>query len=268
MMFETIVCGVDGSKQGFVALAQARRLLAPGGRLVAVTACDDRLAVRTGLNAPRVAAELRAEAAATQAQAEGQLAGLGRSAAVIGRGGPAEVLRRTIERERPDLLVVGSRGTGRAVGILLGSVATTLLHEAPCPVLVARQTDATAAFPRRIVVGVDGSAQAAQAEALATALAARFGATLRVVAALGGKPVHADGLASDTIRDRRGPVAALGATVRDADLLVVGSRGLHGLAALGSVSERVAHRARCSVLVVRPARSQLLADSDDVALAG
>ena len=38
---------------------------------------------------------------------------------------------------------------------------------------------------------------------------------------------------------------------RDADLLVVGSRGLHGVRALGSVSERVAHRAPCSVLVVR-----------------
>jgi nucleotide-binding universal stress UspA family protein len=37
-----------------------------------------------------------------------------------------------------------------------------------------------------------------------------------------------------------------------ADLVVVGSRGLRGLKALGSVSERVAHQARSSVLVVRP----------------
>jgi len=35
------------------------------------------------------------------------------------------------------------------------------------------------------------------------------------------------------------------------DLLVVGSRGVHGMAALGSVSVRVAHRAGCSVLVIR-----------------
>jgi nucleotide-binding universal stress UspA family protein len=33
--------------------------------------------------------------------------------------------------------------------------------------------------------------------------------------------------------------------------VVVGSRGLHGFPALGSVGERVAHRARSSVLVVR-----------------
>ena len=47
------------------------------------------------------------------------------------------------------------------------------------------------------------------------------------------------------------PVAALLAASAESDLLVVGSRGLHGLRALGSVSERIAHRARCSVLVVR-----------------
>ena len=35
------------------------------------------------------------------------------------------------------------------------------------------------------------------------------------------------------------------------DLVVVGSRGLRGVRALGSVSERVAHDARSSVLVVR-----------------
>jgi nucleotide-binding universal stress UspA family protein len=44
------------------------------------------------------------------------------------------------------------------------------------------------------------------------------------------------------------PVAALVAAAADTDLLVVGSRGLHGLKALGSVSERVAHQAHSSVL--------------------
>jgi hypothetical protein len=46
-------------------------------------------------------------------------------------------------------------------------------------------------------------------------------------------------------------VDVLVSAARDADLLVLGSRGLHGLRALGSVSERVAHRAPSSVLVVR-----------------
>lgn len=38
-----------------------------------------------------------------------------------------------------------------------------------------------------------------------------------------------------------------------ASLVVIGSRGMTGLKALGSVSERVAHRAPCSVLIVRRA---------------
>ena len=38
--------------------------------------------------------------------------------------------------------------------------------------------------------------------------------------------------------------------------VAVGSRRLHGLKALGSVSERVTHQALCSVLVVREAQWQ------------
>jgi nucleotide-binding universal stress UspA family protein len=47
-------------------------------------------------------------------------------------------------------------------------------------------------------------------------------------------------------------VKALVAAAREDDLIVVGSRGLHGPKALLSVSERVAHQAHCPVLVVRP----------------
>jgi nucleotide-binding universal stress UspA family protein len=46
-------------------------------------------------------------------------------------------------------------------------------------------------------------------------------------------------------------VEALVEAASRADLTVVGSRGASGLRALGSVSERVAHRAASSVLVVR-----------------
>jgi len=49
------------------------------------------------------------------------------------------------------------------------------------------------------------------------------------------------------------PVDELTVLSERADLVVVGSRGLKGLRALGSVSERVAHRAHSPVLVVRGA---------------
>ena len=47
------------------------------------------------------------------------------------------------------------------------------------------------------------------------------------------------------------PVDELAVLSEFADLVVVGSRGLKGLTALGSVSERVAHQASSPVLVVR-----------------
>jgi nucleotide-binding universal stress UspA family protein len=43
---------------------------------------------------------------------------------------------------------------------------------------------------------------------------------------------------------------------RTVDLVVVGSRGVHGLRALGSVSERVAHQAHCTALVVHEPQAE------------
>ena len=39
-----------------------------------------------------------------------------------------------------DLMVVGSRGYGPLQRVLLGSVSTSLMHSAPCPVMVVPRT--------------------------------------------------------------------------------------------------------------------------------
>lgn len=44
----------------------------------------------------------------------------------------------TIEDTDPDLTAVGARGTGGIRGLLVGSVATAVVHHAPCSVLVAK----------------------------------------------------------------------------------------------------------------------------------
>jgi nucleotide-binding universal stress UspA family protein len=139
-------------------------------------------------------------------------------------------------------------------GIVLGSVATTAVHDASCSVLVARPLSDAERFPRAIVVGVDGSEESARAAEVARALAARLGSEVRVVVAEGGKGV--DSAAVDRIAPEAEvvpgkPVDVLLAAADDADLVVLGHRGLHGVKALGSVGERVVHRASCSVLVVR-----------------
>ncbi len=49
-------------------------------------------------------------------------------------GAAASVLRD--EAEQADLLVLGTRGLGGFVGVLLGSVATQLAQHAPCPIVL------------------------------------------------------------------------------------------------------------------------------------
>jgi nucleotide-binding universal stress UspA family protein len=169
------------------------------------------------------------------------------------RGTAWQQLVAEVDTEHATLLAVGSHGTGRIRGILIGSTATEIVHRAPCSVLVAREADAS--FPRRIVVGVDGSPESAAAYAVAAGLAHRFEARLWPVVAHGGEGVDRRLVATivdyhhEDLPDE--PVRALVAASTEADLVVVGSRGLHGWKALGSVSERVAHEAHCSTLIVR-----------------
>jgi nucleotide-binding universal stress UspA family protein len=255
MILKRIVCGVDGSETGYEALRQARTLIPAGGRLVAVTVVEEHLAVHAGMQAPKALDELRAEAEATRRAAEECVAGLERAEVVVVAGHPNAVLRSIAARERANLIAVGTHGRSRRAGILLGSVTTTMLHEAPCGVLVSRPPG-EADFPSSIVAGVDGSSESAEAAKVAIALARRFRASLRLLAATGGKggaDPDAAKLVSDAVEfDPRDAVEMLEAASVAADLLVVGSRGLHGVRALGSVSERIAHRAQCSVLVIRP----------------
>ncbi len=103
-------------------------------------------------------------------------------------------------------------------------------------------------------MGLDGSEQSERAYDVARDIATRRHSALRGVVALGGKRVPLGAIA----KRHRGvqtfpahPVPALVNASECADLLVMGSRGLHGPRALGSVSERAAHSAPCTVLVVR-----------------
>jgi nucleotide-binding universal stress UspA family protein len=251
--FHSAIVGVDGSDESIVALDQARRLLAEGGALTAVTVCEERLAVHAGFNAPAVAEGIHVAAAAAQALAAKELASLPGAEARLAHGKPTQRLLAAAKELRADLLAVGCHEHSRAGAIVFGSVPSELLHYASETVLVARRRERRGVVS--IVVGVDGSPASLAALAVAREVAAREGAHLLAVAAERGKGVDSAVLdeVDDLERHQGHPVDVLIAAAEGADLVVLGNRGLHGLAALGSVSERVAHHAPCSILVVRGA---------------
>lgn len=146
---------------------------------------------------------------------------------------------------------------------------------------------------RRIVVGVDGSETSRHALRWAAEEARSHGSQLHVIHAwevptlavgTGVSPgrrtarpdaqhEEASKLVADVVRDElgdnppgdvrtsigRGSAAGvLLDAARDADLLVVGSRGLGGFSGLllGSVSSKMAAHAPCPVVIVRPAAPQ------------
>ena len=250
-VFDRIVCGVDNSPEALEAARQAERLRAPDGliRLTGVTEIN--VAVQTGLAMSHALEELDASARAGLMKAEGAV---GSATTHRYTGDVVRCLLDEIESWHASLVAVGPHGHSRALGLLLGGVSTALLHDAPCSVLLARAAPENR-FPSGILVGVDGSDHSLAAAAVARSIADRFGSELVVVVAKGGKPVDLGPireLSSEVVTDSGKPVEVLADLSKEVDLLVVGSRGLHGLAAIGSVSERVAHRAACSTLVVRP----------------
>jgi nucleotide-binding universal stress UspA family protein len=251
-IFDRIVAGVDGTDWGFEALQQAVSLRSEHGVVHAVTALDTNVSVHAGFQASYVAAQLEEEAQRVHAQAEQIMGGAPGSSARIVHGSAVEVLRQVCSETDATLLALGGRRSSRFLGVLLGDTSTTLLHEAACSVLLAHTHWGERWHPHRIIVGVDGSAPALSALAAADELADRLGCVVKVVAAEGGKKIDAapDWRSRVDIWERGHPVVALLDHSIEADLMIVGSRGLHGVRALGSVSERVAHRADCSVLVV------------------
>jgi nucleotide-binding universal stress UspA family protein len=248
--FERVLCGVDATPQSLEAVRQCDQLRTADGALTVISVLELGSTAHAGWSGT--------QEAGLRAQAEGALdaarAVVPHASFELLEGTPDQVLLSKAAELNATLLAVGTHGVSRPVGIALGSVTTLVLHEAPCSVLVARERPAGPA-PRSILVGVDGSPESAAAAEVAGALAERFQIEARLLAVRDDKDFDqsAVDLIADDVRFEDGkPVDMLVAMAQEDDLLIVGSRGLHGVRALGSVSERVAHRAGCSVLVVRP----------------
>jgi nucleotide-binding universal stress UspA family protein len=253
-VFDRVVVGVDGTDFGVEALRQTLAMSPVDAVVHAVTALDTSIAVHAGFDMSHVAAQLEEEAERARAGAAEIISGRLNCTTMIMRGDAKAVLRHACSEHEATLLALGGRSSSRFLGMMTGETAGTLLHEEACSVLFARPLWGERWLPNRIVVGLDGSAFSLAALAVADDLADRLGAAVQVVAATGGKPVEREGAWAERVTewDKGHPLAVLRDRSKRADLLILGSRGLHGLRALGSVSERVAHCAHCSTLVVHP----------------
>ncbi|MCP9990361.1 MULTISPECIES: universal stress protein [Streptomyces] len=205
---------------------------------------------------------------------------------VVVTGEPVTVLE--AQSRAADLVVVGSRGMGGFVGLLIGSTAVHLAAHGRCPVLVVREGGDEKG---PVVVGVDGSAAGERAIEFAFAEASLRGAPLRAIhawtlwnappsqlhegadtyvampkgvaeaeerlvsEALAGCRERYPGVSVESRAPRGQTREALIEASRSARLLVVGARGRGGFAGLtlGSVSQAVLHHAYCPVAVVRGA---------------
>ena len=201
------------------------------------------------------------------------------------QGGARAVLSRVAAEPGVRMLVVGTRGRGRAASVL-GSVSHALTHHCPKPLVVVpsrRYGAGPATAISRIVVGVDGSPTAAAALQWAAGEAAVHGALLEVVTAWSSSAsraeMHAERFSGESpeaaartllrnsveqmvpgaggvnciAREGYAPTVLLD-VAEGADLLVVGSRG-RGMASeliLGSTSHQCVHRSPIPVVIVPP----------------
>lgn len=209
-------------------------------------------------------------------------------------GSPKDEIPRIAREWNADLVVVGARGLGRIKRFLLGSVSLAVARHVSCPVLVVK---GRARKLGSVLVGMDGSEDSFQALRFLLSLPLARQTKLRLLSVIepiryptsapGAVRGHLTRMLKEIENERRGElekvlekaatelegsltrvtrstptgnpadVIVAAAAAHDADLVVVGARGLGGVTRLllGSVSEKVLGYARCPVLIVKE-RSQ------------
>ncbi|RSM85137.1 universal stress protein [Kibdelosporangium aridum] len=287
-MTKPIVVGIDGSDSAQQAVRwAAREAAARRAPLRLVHACVV-VSQYTPVSLPKSVSDVLADegrewlrkASETAAEVAPQV----EVSRILEHGDPARALIE--ESAKAQLVVLGSRGLGGFTGLVVGSVATKVAQRGACPVVVVRgeKTDRTG---KPVVVGVDGSPASEAAVAFAYEEAARLQAPLVAVHAwsdmlpasafaivphaidwpeiqteelellcerLAGWQEKYPDVQVDRIVVQDRPARSLLERARDAQLLVVGSRGRGGLAGLllGSTSQALLHHAPCPVAVVQP----------------
>ncbi len=254
--FKSILCGVEGNPASTIAVRTAIALQMPETSLHFV-AVDASFELR-----PEYSKE-SLEAALKEATELAEEAGVAATAEMPAGKYASKVL--LAEAEKHDLLVIGTHNQSRAADIVLGSTASETVRDAERPVLVARESP-NGGFLDTILVATDGSEGSRAAAGVAGALAAAYGAEPEVLHVEDGQHSDSDAVIDaevdeiERLTGTRPELSRIGghptekiveaAAERASSLIVCGRRGLSGIKALGSVSERVVHQAETSVLLV------------------
>jgi nucleotide-binding universal stress UspA family protein len=259
--FASALCAVDGKGGGFAALEQAAALLGAHGRMTILVVTSYR---QEGERRSPAIGPLRAHDIVTHARELAAATGLHATVEVEPSAPPARVVLDWAEDH--DLLALGAPASSWLGGMLIAGVGDTALASFSPALLAARQTG-PGGLNRQVLIASDGGDGSDAPLAVGTRLARAGGGDPLLVHALG--PLHRSpsprvleqgralfgGSSQERLLVRRGPsheVICDDARERDASLVVMGSRRLGGLRALGSVSRRVVHEAPCSVLLVPP----------------
>lgn len=140
-MAETIIVGVDGSDTAQSAAERAARIAVNmNAELVVVTAhaSDNTEVVKIGTDTWILDDAEQAEKLAEQCAASLRLTEpTAKVSAAAAHGKPQEVLVSEAERLNASLIVVGNVGM-KGLGRVLGSVATSVAHAAPCDVYIVK----------------------------------------------------------------------------------------------------------------------------------
>ncbi|MEV7956099.1 universal stress protein [Streptomyces sp. NPDC087532] len=284
-----VVVGVDGSEGSLRALdwaaAQAARSRVPL-RVVHASLWERYEGLRLDSDTERPTEQVLAEHLVATARERAQR--LGPELSVVTEVQPEDPVAALVrESHEAVLIVLGSRGRGHIVGMLLGSVSLALADRSHCPVVVVpARKPSTPPRPGRVVVGISGAEKPSAAAVFALDQAATRNGELIAVRAwrcpaheamshplLSGSPAAAHrrraeehleevlaGLdrsgSPDVVIHRsvvQGPAhQELLEAAEGAELLVVGTRrtgGRHGFH-LGPVNHAMLHYAPCPVAVV------------------
>jgi nucleotide-binding universal stress UspA family protein len=268
-MFENVLVGVDGRSGGRDAIALARLLVAPTGKLALAhvhtsEVAEERKDTIELLERERAAADVQGELVDVVSTSPG-------------RG-----MHEQAEARDVDLLAVGSCSRGVLGRAMLGDDTRAALNGSPCAVAVAPLGYAAKhATIAKIGVAYNDSPESAAALAAARELASANGASLYALevvsipsVAYAGLIPPAIGESIDVLLEQANarlsklqgvearavyglPGEELAAFGEEVDLLVVGSRGYGPVRrlVLGSTSEHLARHARCPLLVLPRAAS-------------